>query len=79
MLSKDIEKILKNLGFKEKGKNKSFYLTFKNSERKNVTIRISNHKKHRNTRYILINYVCKNDYDVLKLLKKGKLNYENYR
>ena len=77
MLDKDIKKILNELGFKEKGKNKSFYLTFK-KEKINYTLRLVNHKKHKKSRYKIINLVYKTRDDILKYWKEGKLNYENY-
>ena len=77
MLDKDIEKILLDLGFKEKGKNNSFYLTFK-KEKVTYTLRVANHKKHVRSRYKVINLVYKTKNDILRYLKEGKLNYENY-
>lgn len=77
MLDKDIEKILLDLGFKEKGKNNSFYLVFK-KEKITYTLRVANHKKHVRSRYKIINLVYKTGEDILKYLKEGKLNYENY-
>ena len=77
MLNKDIEKILLDLGFKEKGKNSSFYLVFK-KEKVTYTLRVANHKKHVRSRYKIINLVYKTKDDILRYLEEGKLNYENY-
>lgn len=77
MLDKDIEKILLDLGFKEKGKNSSFYLVFK-KEKVTYTLRVANHKRHIKSRYKIINLVYKTKNDILKYLEEGKLNYENY-
>lgn len=77
MLNKDIEKILLDLGFKEKGKNSSFYLVFK-KEKITYTLRVANHKKHVRSRYKIINLVYKTKDDILRYLEEGKLNYENY-
>ena len=77
MLDKDVEKILNNLGFKKKGKNNSFYLTFK-KEKVTYTLRVANHKKHVKSRYKIINLVYKTKNDILKYFEEGKLNYENY-
>lgn len=77
MLDKDIEKILLDLGFKEKGKNNSFYLTFK-KDKVRYSLRVANHKKHVKSSYKIINLVYKTKEDILRYLKEGKLNYENY-
>lgn len=77
MLNKDIEKILLDLGFKEKGKNNSFYLVFK-KEKVTYTLRVANHKRHIKSRYKIINLVYKTKDDILRYLEEGKLNYENY-
>lgn len=77
MLNKDIEKILLDLGFKEKGKNNSFYLVFK-KEKVTYTLRVANHKKHVRSHYKIINLVYKTKDDILRYLEEGKLNYENY-
>lgn len=77
MLNKNIEKILLDLGFKEKGKNSSFYLVFK-KEKVTYTLRVANHKRHIKSRYKIINLVYKTKDDILRYLEEGKLNYENY-